>query len=211
MFSFFKKPTSQTQEQENFAHHTKLKLKWDGERGKFKKCSLQKVYISDAENIYFVYQDIADLPMERYYQLQRISNELEFTLSNEYLAKWKPTIKEAIAKGDIANIKALFENFEIRTNQFAPDILWLHYAMIFIVRHDENPYGYLEQAQAAKFKDCKEDHDLRSFFLHTAYDLLIVQSAFQTKMQDLQITSEAAFMHYFLKVEMDSLLKSLWS
>jgi len=204
--NLFKKPTLEAQ---NLAAHTKLKLKWDGERGKFKKCALQKVYVSDAENIYFVYQDIGDLPMERYYQLQRISNELEFTLSNEYLAKWKPTVKEAIAKSDIANIKALFENFEVRTNQFAPDSLWLQYAMIFIVRNDENPYNYDNQAQIAKFKDCQADHNLRSFFLHIAYEIIITQAALQAKIQGFGITCEADFMQYFLKVEIEKVLKSL--
>jgi len=165
---FSRKP--QSKEEKNLSLHNERKVLWDSQRGKlFKIAQLKKAYVSDSENIYFVYSDILTMPFERYEQLQRISLELECNLTADYIKEFNASLAEAVTQKNLFLIDQLQKNFESRFGQVAQDKLWLHYAMIFLVRHDENPYNYDEQAQAAKFKECQDDHNLRSFLMRFAH------------------------------------------
>jgi hypothetical protein len=155
------------------ALHAKLKQSWDAARTAAGLTTFDMVecYESALGAVYYRFVNILDLTEQRHFELSKISQALKLGLSDEYLDALTARLSKALDEGNAALAKSLVQDLNHRRTALPEQKQMLKLGMLYLVRHDENPYTYNPISEADKLKDIEQDPELRGFFLAFAWDL----------------------------------------
>jgi len=196
---FWNKRKELNQADKNRALNQELKKSWDNARqaAGLTTFDLAECYESAKGHIYYRFVNILDITEVRHFEMQKASKAISLGVDDNYLDALEAEIKQAANKGDTAKILGLVQDLNYRRKSLPEEKQFLKMGLLFIVRHDENPYTFNAVSEADKIKDMSEDPELRSFFLAIAWDL--ASSLIQAKLKDLELPFAIDFQD-FLKI-----------
>jgi len=152
--------------------HQQLKRGWDS-AAKFGKIDLVEAGFDNFGNIYFVPAQILSIPVERFIAIDTVKLTVAHGVDEPYLTAYNQMLRGYIAEKSWEKVMLLMDDFERRKTKFPQHETLLNLAVLFLFRHDENPYNYSPAMQMDKINLAKKDPELRGFFLQMAWDVLV--------------------------------------
>jgi hypothetical protein len=152
--------------------HQQLKRGWDS-AAKFGKIDLVEAGFDNFGNIYFVPAQILSIPVERFIAIDTVKLSVAHGVDEPYLTAYNKMLREYIAAKSWDKVSLLMDDFERRKTKFPQHETLLNLAVLFLFRHDENPYNYSPAMQMDKVNLAKKDPELRGFFLQMAWEVLV--------------------------------------
>jgi len=159
-----------------------------------KPVQVSEAYRTRNGDVYFQYADLGRIPVARSLELNKQLLKLRFCITPEYMRDLETQATEAIAAGNTAKAMQLFKELFDR-NKVAPEVpTMLELAVLFFVRHDENPYIHNPITHQQKIKAAEKDYNLQAFFLDASWQ--IMQQTDKALLQIWKIGNETAFRDY---------------
>jgi len=152
--------------------HQQLKRGWDS-AAKFGKIDLVEAGFDNFGNIYFVPAQILSIPVERFIAIDAVKSTVTHGIDEPYLTAYNQMLRGYIAEKSWDKVMLLMDDFERRKTKFPQHETLLNLAVLFLFRHDENPYNYSPAMQMGKINLAKKDPELRGFFLQMAWEVLV--------------------------------------
>jgi len=182
-----------TEADKSRALHAKMKQSWDNARtaAGLTTFEVTECYESALGSVYYRFVNILDLTEQRHFELSKISQAIKLGLSDEYLDSITERLNKALDQGNTTLAKALVQDMNHRRSALTEHKQMMRLGMLYILRHDENPYTFNPVAEAAKLQDIEQDPELRGFFLAFAWDL--TKLMVQEKLAALGVHSQLDF------------------
>lgn len=152
--------------------HIQLKRGWDS-AAKFGKIDLVEAGFDNFGNVYYIPAQILSIPVERYIAIDTAKLAITHGVDEPYLTAYNKMLREYIDAKNWDKANVLMNDFEYRKTKFPQHETLLNLAVLFLFKHDENPYNYSPAAQMEKVSLAKKDPELRGFFLQMGWEILL--------------------------------------
>lgn len=160
--------------------HATFKRGWDetAKSAGLPFAELVEVFRSAGGSVYYTYKDPMRIPLERHKALEQAMVLVRSGLDEDYFDKqFIPMLKRVSNLNDAAkmreDIALLIADIETRRKLPPTNRILLRIANFFLVKHNEDPYAYIETSQEEKMEEVANDPRLRAFFLSFALEVAL--------------------------------------
>lgn len=159
----------------NRALHKQLKESWDIQQraAQLPTAPLTEYCVDALGNVYYINAAGLDINVDRVFAIERAMLGVFHGIDDDYIFEYFRLVDKALADNNLAQIRALHNDFKMRKNKLPAMQKMLHLACLYLYRHDENPYSLDLALQQNKLETAMQIPELRAFFLRLSWGVIV--------------------------------------
>lgn len=159
----------------NRALHKELKESWDIQQraAQLPTAPLTEYCVDALGNVYYINAAGLDINVDRIFAIERAMVGVFHGVDDDYISAYFGLVDKALADNNLAQVRALHNDFKTRKNKLPAMEKMLHLACLYLYRHDENPYSLDLALQQNKLETAMRIPELRAFFLRLSWGVIV--------------------------------------
>lgn len=156
----------------------RLKVEWDKEHraNNLIPCELLQAHKAASGNVYYIYKQLQQMPIQRYQELTPLELQLEYCFDDAHnFDTALSLIQTELDANNLQRAKVKFAELMTRKRTMPSAFILQQMCALFMVRHDENPYYLDPTIQQQKIYELQTDSQLSGFFLTFCWEIWLLQ------------------------------------